>query len=286
MFADHDAWDTRATSATRIYVSHGVSVGVRTNDPSLLDRVADCFPPDSVESPSAEADAWYSIVRSPAQHASYARYELFRDEQKLNEGLRLAPLLDRMDAAIRVDVGRRAPEQLFVHAGAVAWNGRVIVLPGRSGAGKTTLVAALVRAGAAYCSDEYAVLDRRGYVHPYPRRLSMRQGGNRRVRWSAVTDLGGEQADAPLPVGAVVVTRYEPGARWAPRALSAGESALALFANTLIARDKPAFAFAVLSRAVAGVISTEGDRGEADATAAAILAFVDQTYPSTQGTTP
>ena len=69
-----------------------------------------------------------------------------------------------------VHVANYAPDRVFVHAGVVAWRGRALVLPGTSFAGKTTLVAELVRAGAIYYSDEYAVLDEQGRVHPYSAR--------------------------------------------------------------------------------------------------------------------
>lgn len=48
---------------------------------------------------------------------------------------------------------------LFIHAGAVALDGRGCVLVGESGTGKTSTVAALVREGSCYLSDEVAVLD-------------------------------------------------------------------------------------------------------------------------------
>jgi hypothetical protein len=48
---------------------------------------------------------------------------------------------------------------LFIHAGAVALAGRGVILVGHSGTGKTSTVAALVREGAVYLSDEVALLD-------------------------------------------------------------------------------------------------------------------------------
>jgi hypothetical protein len=66
-------------------------------------------------------------------------------------------------------VAENARRWIFVHAGVVAWRGQAIVIPGATQSGKTSLVAALVRAGAEYFSDEYAVFDARGRVHPLPR---------------------------------------------------------------------------------------------------------------------
>ncbi len=57
---------------------------------------------------------------------------------------------------------------LFVHAGAVSFHGRGMVLVGASGCGKTSTVAALLRRGAAYLSDEVALLDpAAGVVMPF-----------------------------------------------------------------------------------------------------------------------
>ncbi len=264
-------------------MSHGVSIGIRTNDPSVLARTADAFPPGWEDSPSVTVDSWFSIVRVPSDDGQRVIYELYEDQEKLDEGLRLTRLLDSMDSAIRVAVGRRAPDRLFVHAGAVAWKGRAIVIPGRSGAGKTTLVAALVAAGATYYSDEYAVLDDRGFVHPYSRPLSIRQGEHRRMKQSATADLGGRTATGPLPVALVLATRFRSGATFEPRVSTPGHGAQAMFANTLSARERPAFAFSVLSRSVADATILVGDRGEAAAAVPVLLDHLNTLELSSRG---
>ena len=70
---------------------------------------------------------------------------------------------------IDTTVAQRSQQMLFMHAGVVAWRGMAIVFPGRSYTGKSTLVAELVLRGAMYYSDEFAVLDDTGKVHPYRR---------------------------------------------------------------------------------------------------------------------
>jgi hypothetical protein len=141
--------------------------------------------------------------------------------------------------------------------------------------GKSTLVADLVRAGATYYSDEYAVLDARGRVYPYPRRLSFRADhGWHRSRCSALT-LGRRTGTRSLPVGLVVVGRYRSGARWRPRRLSAAEGALELMANTVAVRRDPPRAMAAIHRVVLSAPVLRGVRGEARDTARPLLRMLD-----------
>lgn len=64
---------------------------------------------------------------------------------------------------------------LAVHAGAAAAPAGAVVIAGRSGQGKSTLILGLVRRGLGLMSDELALLDpRAGLVHPYPRAIHVR----------------------------------------------------------------------------------------------------------------
>jgi hypothetical protein len=158
----------------------------------------------------------------------------------------------------------------------VAWRGRAILLPGRSFRGKSTLVAALVRAGATYYSDEYAVLDDRGRVHPYARPLSLRREGGLGAARLPVEALGGTVGEHPLPVGLVAVTHYRAGAQWRPRRLSPGQATLALLNETVAARSRPVTALRTLHRVAAGAATFRGVRGEAEENAPLILQACDR----------
>lgn len=186
------------------------------------------------------------------------------------EQAELEVALGVLDAQIRMFVATNARDLIFVHAGAVARDGKALLLPGQSFAGKTTLVAALVQAGAMYFSDEYAVLDAEGKVHPYARPLSIRNGAAT-TQERPVTELGGVAADQSAEVAAVVITRYRAGAQWLPKRLSAGEGVLALLANTVPAQERPRESLQALGRAVRGATILEGDRGEARDLATALL---------------
>jgi HprK-related kinase A len=64
---------------------------------------------------------------------------------------------------------------LILHAGVVAKQDSAVLLPGLSGAGKTTLSIALGYRGWRYLADEYALIDlNQGDVHPFPRPASLK----------------------------------------------------------------------------------------------------------------
>ena len=86
-------------------------------------------------------------------------YAFALNDDVLNRGLELEFALMLLDSQLRLHLGVKAPDTVFIHAGAVAYRGRTIVMPGKSFAGKTMLVAALVDSGATYYSDEFAVID-------------------------------------------------------------------------------------------------------------------------------
>lgn len=181
-----------------------------------------------------------------------------------------AETLNVFESVLRFEVARRTPRWTFVHAGVVGWHGRALVIPGKSYSGKSRLVRALVRAGATYYSDEYAVLDRKGLVYPFAQPLMHRTDTGTRERLS-INDLGGPTGTRALPVGLVVATRYESGATWNPRPLSPGEGLLALLANTVRAQTAPVQVMRALARAAEAAPAVESVRGDAEDTAATLL---------------
>ena len=176
----------------------------------------------------------------------------------------LEDVLRWFEAAVQLYVGEMCEDLVFVHAGVVSWRGQAIIVPGRSFSGKTTLVRSLVRAGAEYYSDEYAVFDRHGRVHPYPRPLGVRSLRDETRRRCTIQELNGVCGTRPLPASLVVATHYVPGATWRPRRLSPGRAALLLFANAVAARRKPDFALDTLRKVVSGAVALESPRDEAE----------------------
>jgi hypothetical protein len=176
-----------------------------------------------------------------------------------------------METQLESYVALNSPDFIFIHAGVVAVGDRAIVIPGASFSGKTTLVTALVRAGAVYYSDEFAVLDEAGRVHPYPKPLSYRPPDNEPTIDYRVEELGGTAGEQPLPVGMMIATRYLPGAGWEPRALSLGAGALALLEHAVAGRTRPEQTMRVVKTSLDRAVALEGERGEADVVAKKLL---------------
>ncbi len=238
-----------------------------TADPQHLAAVSDFLPPRA------------RPVRHPPERGCFALVKdtddgllnVMCDEHWIAGPVDLRLALGILDAHLRMHIALHAPDHVFVHAGVVGVGERAIVLPGRSFAGKTTLVAMLVQAGAEYWSDEYAVLDADGLVHPYPKPLSVRIDATRATDERPVESLGGLAGDRPLPVAVIAFTSYRPGVAWALRSCTAGEGAVKLLEHSVAARSRPEQVLAAVRRAATDAVVLEGDRGDADGAAGALL---------------
>ena len=246
-------------------VAYGLRIGIRVTDASVMDQVIGVLPPGWRLATSPVVNNLYSlIVGGPSRQANVRRFNLlYSGPARLARTLELEGALNVLESDLHLYVSAMARRRLFLHAGVVGWAGRAIVIPGRSLSGKTSLVAALLQAGASYYSDEFAVLDVRGRVHPFARPLAVRDETGQSLRKSPGEEFGAATGVAPLPVGLVILTRYRSGARWRPRPLSVGRGVLGLLAHAPAARRRPDFVFPVLRRVLSGPVLLSGARGDA-----------------------
>ena len=114
----------------------------------------------------------YRVGRVSARSAAYTvTYAGSRIVDPCSPELAVETLLWHVNRQL---VERDAGQHLLLHAAAVVKDDRLAVLPGRSGAGKTTLVAHLLTRGYRYVTDEIVIVDRRTLrVTPYPRTLAL-----------------------------------------------------------------------------------------------------------------
>ena len=163
-------------SAAARYRIHGVDVVVRSNDEAILARVRDTYGWFEVDAdlplgggPTVEvaltrtADGATTVTNAEGQTSRWQGHD--------------QPLVGLFDAIIAGSIAAlNGHGILAIHAGAVAIGGRAILIAGRSGHGKTTLVLGLLRRGLDLLSDELALVAPDGRtVLAYPRGLHVRQ---------------------------------------------------------------------------------------------------------------
>jgi hypothetical protein len=258
--------------------SYGVRIGVRSNDASALDRVCEYLPAGWQNSTAPLVDRVYSImVGGAGSRANVRRFSLlYGDHLRIARSTNLDDVFERFESDLRLFVGEYARHRVFVHAGVVGWKGKAIVIPGRSFSGKSTLVAALIRAGATYYSDEYAVFDSKGLVYPFSKPLEIRADGEFKQSRITVGELGGKSGTKPLQVGLVLMTRYKSGAKWRPRKLTPGKGVLELLFNTVSARRSPDKALSTLRHVTRKAEVLKGIRGDTAAMVDALLTRMER----------
>jgi hypothetical protein len=189
------------------------------------------------------------------------------------DGQAWIPQADPHDATAHLEhdlelfVAEHSPRYVFLHAGVVAWQSRLIVIPGTSFSGKSTLTAALWDLGAEYYSDEFALIDEAGRVHPYQRAIHLRTPYSLDWEQRSVPT----RSVPPQPASLVILTRYREGAIWQPRELGTGRTAIELMRHALAAQRSPERVLQRLKLLLEQATVLTGERGDARATAAQIL---------------
>jgi hypothetical protein len=265
--------DRRAWGAGFCGSWFGIRIGVRANAREALEVLRAALPVGWRYSRTPAVELLFSYVDpgSKTQAGSQRSASLYLGAQRVMRTADRKVLADAFENKLQLTVAETAPRHVFIHAGAVGWRGRAIVIPGFSYSGKSTLTAALVRAGATYYSDEYAVFNGDGKVRPFARPLQIRPANGQPTRKVPVESLGGQAGVKPLPLGLVVETSYQPGCRWRPQSGSTGGGILALMAHAVPIQGRPAWTMTMLSRAVKNSEHLQGARGEADRVAERLL---------------
>lgn len=190
-----------------------------------------------------------SLVVGSEPEARIRRYHiLYANATRVCRTMDPEELLGELEGYVRDYVATVAPRRVFVRAGVVGWRGKGILIPHGDESPRSALLEALVESGATRYSSEFAVLDEKGFVHPYP-----------------------GHPGRPLPIGLVAVAQHREGARWRPRTLTAGRAVLELLAQTLPARYRTAAALTTLRRVVSRARTLKGACGEADEAARWLL---------------
>ena len=260
-----------------VYIqSYGVKIRVSAEQPEAFRTI------EKILQAILPAGCFEIIEKTHVEHhftlvwGDDGEFALYLNGKEVPSNHTRADVLRGFETQMRLTVAEYAPERVFVHAGVVGWKDRAIVLPARSFQGKTSLVAELVRRGAVYYSDEYAIFDAEGCVYPFPKTLSIRGEID---EWTQkeypVEAFGGKAGEKKIPVGMILITGFKPDAEWKPLILSAGQGILEMLEHVVPIRHNPKFSIKVLNQVANRAIIAKTLRCDVSKSANLILDFFE-----------
>src|SRR5688572_8401308 len=128
------------------FTAHGVRVGVRATDPSVMEAIEARLPTGWKPRANPLVDHLASLVVGDRERKGNVRklHVVYSGAIRAFRSTQLEEALNFLEHHLEEFVAQEAPDRIFVHAGVVAWKGRAILIPGHSHSGKTSLVTALL----------------------------------------------------------------------------------------------------------------------------------------------
>lgn len=154
-------------------------VRVETPIADLVDEVASLYRDFPVDEAGGLADFHVTVLR-PAGLLGIRRWwrrqaAVILDEDRPFEPLPADMAVPMLEWSINWCAATRANQYVMIHAAVVERDGRALILPGVTGAGKSTLCAALAHRGWRLLSDEFALIrPGDGALDPWPRPISLK----------------------------------------------------------------------------------------------------------------
>lgn len=243
----------------------GSRVQLLIPDASWVPDLIDHLPPQW--QPDRPGELTEDTVRYP---------EIWQEFPTAENVLNRETILRNLGSELEYAIAERSETFVFVHAGVVAIDDQVLIFPGESFAGKSTLVAALVHRGATYYSDEYAVATAEGLVLPFLRQIALR---NSIFYPEGRTDLSAHAPDDDtnalgVAPRLILFSEYRQDHTWSCNPMDRTSALIELCKNTVGFRERPDMSFAHLNRLLDFAPAYIGTRSEATEAAERILAFI------------
>lgn len=257
------------------FSSYGVKIGLATSDLRTLNEIKkevfEAMPFNPIEINYDEAVYNFEI------HLTGVKYKLLRDDQELSLSSDKVHTYKYLQNEIRTTVAEFAVSRVFLHAGAVSIDNKGIIFPAESYHGKSTLTAELIKAGAVYYSDDFAVLDENARLHPFPKRISLRGIKDDFAQTDfPVKYFGGQVGTEPIEVKLIVLTEYEKDFKWSPELLSPGSAIMNILPHTVPIRSNPQFTLKVLHKLTNRAIIAKSKRNDAKNFVFTLLKFIEK----------
>jgi energy-coupling factor transporter ATP-binding protein EcfA2 len=271
----------------------GFEWSIFTNDPALVDWVTYLYEAclDGEPGPAREV---FTLSRQATSDTGSV--SVYRNDQAIlhaaGADLAIAHLVWHVNRGVVEEAGKR----LLLHAAAAERDRRVLLVAGPEGSGKSTLVAALVRAGLQYVTDETVAVEVPATtIAPYPKpialdRRSLRALGNPIPAASSTLegvseqDLVPPQAIRPMavaePGGAprlLVLPSYRPGSGAAARPIARPDAAVALAEQAFNFRAYGPGRLDAITAVVGACGCYHLDVGELDAACGLVIELFEQT---------
>jgi hypothetical protein len=237
---------------------------ILSNDASLAGYVTHLYEPCIV---GGAGPATHVFVVRRHRNVESAPVSLYRDGQavlrRVPEDLAFAQLAWEVNRGVVEEAGNR----LLLHAAAAERDGRIVILAGPEGSGKSTLVAALVRSGLRYVTDETVAIELpAGTIVPYPKPIALHETEHSErlvpahaIRPDAVATSGGNARLLVLLAG------YQRGRAPVARSISRAEAAVALAEQSFNFRDLGRGRLDALAEVVSACDCYQLEIGELDA---------------------
>jgi hypothetical protein len=174
--------------------------------PYLINIFSAGFPTDPrSESEGARHSFVYRVVEIESD-AAESGWRVQIESNQLMTAKTRDELVTGLENIISDRVARSLNEYQLFHSGALSRNGKGILIPGQSGAGKSTTSAALAFGGFEYFSDDVAVFGPDGTLRPFPKVLAMKYRG-----WEVISNHYPETSEAVVfSTGGKGVTYLQP----------------------------------------------------------------------------
>jgi hypothetical protein len=245
---------------------YGIRIGFQTDVTDSNSKIASLFPFGTVETDKGAVQGAFLLItnQDSVQNGFYwvenGKVELLFDFFEFEEYFWKIVEMKLVFVLAMIS----PPKMFFFHAGAVALNGKGIVIPGKSFAGKTTLTKEFIKHGAIYYSDDCALINSEGLLFPYPISLAVRGENGREYVESKV--FGSVDGVEPVKVEYVLFASYKEGKSWSPTILDSGHMTLRLLEHLFFPasiNQKPKEILELVAKLMGQVKIIEGVRGEA-----------------------
>lgn len=174
----HGLEDVRWAHMTRTFQALGHRFAVGSTDAGIGRLLDELYEPCVVP---GEADTWYWIYQ--LKPGAQMRHIFVNRDCPVSYD-RESWVLRYLTWHVNHEVIQRSSDYVLLHAAAAERHGLGVVFPAPPEAGKTTLVAGLIRSGFRYVTDEAVAIDPSTLdVIPYPKPLSIDPGS-----WSVLPD--------------------------------------------------------------------------------------------------